>query len=387
MDNVYLSGLWDDITSAVSAVKSNIENVVIPYWSSEAKSAISATVTKISDLTGWLAQADSNIAKGKAIYDQLVASGQATAQDKALTENITQKEIDLANRLQKIGTDIQNGSQSGSDYTVQISSNPAEASSSNTFNVTTSLLPSTYMQGLGILPEIAIAVAGVSITGVVVYEIYKLKNDADQYYTYMQARAEAIKKGAPLPPLPPALAQYTATNKWAWALGGIVVAIGVGTFVYIKYFKDKKGYVTNPFYSDKQRRYIYWAESKGLVPKGTAYRMAHDKRRRGRKIKVVHNPSTQQDILLSQGIEMFKQFHGFEPTKIKKVKVPDSYPPVLVDIGKASEVLYKSNKWDRKQRYYIHDLENKSNWATDTEGRGLFLVNEKLKVKNVGITG
>ena len=243
-----LSGIWDDITSAYNSVKTNLTDVVIPYWSDATKAAISATVTKISDLTGWLSDADNNIAQANAILNSIPAN-QVTAQDKSMAANISAQQTSLVNKMNGISTDIQNGSQSGTDYQVQVSSNPADQSS-GTFNVTTSLLPSGT-SGLGILPLIVAGIAGVAITGTVVYEIYKLKNDSDQYLSYMQARAAAIKNGTPLPPLPPALAQYTTSSWVSWLLGGIVVAGIAGTIVYVKYFRKHESHVVykNPIKS------------------------------------------------------------------------------------------------------------------------------------------
>lgn len=236
-----LGGMFDFLTTGYEAAKSNIENVVLPYWSSTAQKAIEATVTKISDLTGWLSSANNNIAQANTIYQQLKSQGKATASDSAMYNNISKAQTDLANRLQDIGTQISNGQNTDSDYTVNISSNPSEPASSSTFNVTTDLL-----QGLGLIPVIAVAAVGVAVTGIIVYKIYELKTDSDQYLQYMQARAAAIKNGTPLPPLPPALAKYASSSWIAWLLSGIVLAGGIGTYIYIKHFRHKTVY-QNPY--------------------------------------------------------------------------------------------------------------------------------------------
>ena len=233
-----LGGIFDFITTGYEAAKSNIENVVLPYWSSATQKAIESTVTKISDLTGWLSSANDNIAQANTIYQNLQTSGQATSADKTMYTNISKSQADLANRLQDIGTQIVNGQNTDSDYTVNVSSNPAEPSSSSTFNVTTDLL-----QGLGLIPIIAAAAVGVAVTGVIVYKIYELKTDSDQYLQYMQARAEAIQKGTPLPPLPPALAKYTSSSWIAWLLGGVVATGIISTIVYVKYFRKHESHV------------------------------------------------------------------------------------------------------------------------------------------------
>ena len=246
-----LGGIWDDITSAYNGVKTNLTDVVIPYWSDATKAAISATVTKISDLTGWLSDADNNIAQANVILNSIPAN-QVTAQDKSMAANIAAQQTSLVKKMNGISTDIQNGNQSGTDYQVQVSSNPADQSS-GTFNVTTSLLPSGT-SGLGILPLIVAGIAGVAITGTVVYEIYKLKNDSDQYLSYMQARAAAIKNGTPLPPLPPALAQYTTSSWSTWLVIGIGLA-GLG-YVVIKHYSTIRGLIHRNPYSTEHYKHI-----------------------------------------------------------------------------------------------------------------------------------
>lgn len=89
--------------------------------------------------------------------------------------------------------------------------------------------------------------------------------------------------------------------------------------------------------------------------------------------------------------KVFTDFHGFEPTKLKEVSVPDEYPDELVLIGKADEVLYRSNKIngapnkDGKEKSYVHDFKNGAIWATDKEGKGLYLINPDLQVKPEGL--
>ena len=89
--------------------------------------------------------------------------------------------------------------------------------------------------------------------------------------------------------------------------------------------------------------------------------------------------------------KVFTDFHGFEPTKLKEVSVPDGYPDELVLIGKADQVYYRSNKKngapnkDGKEKSYVHDFKKGSLWATDKEGKGLYLIDPKLQVKPEGL--
>ncbi len=89
--------------------------------------------------------------------------------------------------------------------------------------------------------------------------------------------------------------------------------------------------------------------------------------------------------------KVFTDFHGFEPTKLKEVSVPDGYPDELVLIGKADHVYYRSNKKngapnrDGNEKSYVHDFKKGSLWATDKEGKGLYLIDPKLEVKPEGL--
>ena len=269
-----LTGLWDDITGSMSAAESNIENVVLPYWSSKIQSVAGEAGKTIGDLLGWLQDIDASIASGNTYYKQLVAAGKNTSQDDAMAKNIAASQTDLNSQLQGAATAIQNGATSGNGWqTVNISSNPAEPASPNTFNVTTDLLSPSGTSGLGIIPVIVGVVTGVAITGVIVYKIYELHTNSAQYSEYMQARAEAIKNGTPLPPLPPALAQYTASSWVAWLLGGIVVAGIAGTIIYVKYFRKHESHVV---YNNPRNKVKFSTIEKILKGYGNKPRISKD---------------------------------------------------------------------------------------------------------------
>lgn len=387
------TGILSTITDIYQGIKTNIQQVVIPYWSDKAKSAIASTVTKISDLTGWLKEADNNIAQADIIYDKLKSMNKVTSKDTDVFNEIKKKQIDLAKRLQSIGTEIQTGKTSGSDYSVTISSNPAETSSSTTFNVTTSLLPSTYgTSGLGLIPAIAITVAGVGITGVIVYEIYKIKQDSKQYLVYMKAREEAVEKGLPLPPLPPALASYQKSSWSTWLLAGIGVAI-VGGYFIRRYGIQHNPYATSKYYHEDIEpishfqpdtiRTITRGKYKIRIGRPKKQYKGHTGIRGGAtraisKLIPIENPTP---------VEVFTNFHHFLPEKVKDVYVPDNYPDDLIKLGIVQSIIYKSNKFDKKYRYYEHKFKHPTILATDTEGKGLYLMNPKITIKPEGIGG
>ncbi len=393
-----ISGILDDITSSYEAAKSNIENVVVPFWQSEATSAANAISNKVADLTGWLTDANNNIAAGKAILDQLQAAGQATTKDQTMYSNINAEQVNLTQELQN------NVQAQLSSQTLQ----QAVPATSSTAMETGQLLP---LSGLGLIPLIIAAGAVLTVSAGISYEIYKTYSDSKDYLTYMQARQQAIQNGTPLPPLPASLAKYQASSWIAWLLSGIVLAGIGGTIVYVKYFRHKHKVYANPYSSHakyKHKELVPMSEfdpnsirtirrGKYLFrigcPKG---HWSHGRCSVGTRVvsELIPNPyKIEKSQELQKGVKVFTDFHGFEPTTLKDIKVPDNYPDYLVLIGKGQHVTYESNKIngspraDKKKKWYQHDFENDTVWATDIEGKGLYAINPHLKVKPEGIIG
>ncbi len=182
--------------------------------------------------------------------------------------------------------------------------------------------------------------------------------------------------------------------------------------IYQKNPSNKKYYVAlrdqlfkgKPFFTGKEfKRKMSDEEAKHLLEKGMIREYIDEPRKfvtvydpeEGTKTitwgeylkkrrKATHNPYNPAE-------KVFTDFHGFEPTKLKEVSVPDEYPDELVLIGKADEVLYRSNKKngapnrDGKEKTYVHDFKKGALWATDKEGKGFYLINPDLKVKPEGL--
>ena len=314
-----IHGLWDDFTGAYYSTVNWVE--------SKAEAAGTAISRKVADVTGWLTDADSNIAQGKAILDQLTAAKLATSQDKDMYNNINAEQADLVNQLQG---------------EVQAQITPAMQAAAPALSTTQSsegqLLP---LSGLGIIPAIIAAGMVLTVSGILAYKIYHVYEDSNTYLQYMQARASALKAGQPLPPLPPALQKYQGKSWVTWVLLGSLLTIGGGFLIYFKWIR-----------------------------------------------KPVHNPIQhyRRNSTIRQGEEVFRTFHHFHPTKVEKIRVPDGYPKTLVLIGSAHDgVIYGSDKFDHKKRSYIHKFSRGAQWATDVEGRGLYLIDDKMQVRPEGI--
>jgi hypothetical protein len=103
------------------------------------------------------------------------------------------------------------------------------------------------------------------------------------------------------------------------------------------------------------------------------------KRRRRR------NPGVPQ---LNQAAQMFRRFHGFDPKTVTSVAGERSIPRTLVRLGDLVEVSYRSNKFDRKTRDYVHKFGTpRPTLCTRPDGSGLFIVGGRFRNTARGIVG
>lgn len=99
--------------------------------------------------------------------------------------------------------------------------------------------------------------------------------------------------------------------------------------------------------------------------------------------KVKRNPSEAEWQAV---VDLFCEFHDFEPTsaivrKVDSLVIPD----VLVRLGDLVEVTYRSNKFDKRSRLYIHKFgRDKPILAASGDGK-LFIVGGGFKITERGI--
>ena len=129
-------------------------------------------------------------------------------------------------------------------------------------------------------------------------------------------------------------------------------------------------------------------------PRG-ARRRSSTKPRRRRRARVAakrtvrrrrrRNPAVPQ---LSQAAQMFRRFHGFDPKTVTSIAGERSIPRTLVRLGDLVEVSYRSNKFDRKTRDYVHKFGTpRPTLCTRPDGRGLFIVGGRFRNTARGIVG
>jgi len=113
---------------------------------------------------------------------------------------------------------------------------------------------------------------------------------------------------------------------------------------------------------------------------------ARAQRKRARRLRRrKRNPAVPQ---LSQAAQMFRRFHGFDPKTVTSVAGERSIPRTLVRLGDLVEVSYRSNKFDRKTRDYVHKFGTpRPTLCTRPDGRGLFIVGGRFRNTARGIVG
>ncbi len=144
---------------------------------------------------------------------------------------------------------------------------------------------------------------------------------------------------------------------------------------------------------EKRQERVIREAVKGLKREGFMYKL-YDDDSGNTVIDYYKNPRHKHRMIysnLDKGAKVFTDFHGFEPTKLKEVTVPAEYPDKLVLIGKANSIRYESNKIngapddDGTNKLYHHELSKGSLWATDINGKGLYLIDPKLEIRPEGL--
>lgn len=85
----------------------------------------------------------------------------------------------------------------------------------------------------------------------------------------------------------------------------------------------------------------------------------------------------------------FKRWHEFDATKVLRLKGPArQIPSTLVRLGELVEVVYKSNKYEGRQRLYSHKTETpRPILATDPSGKSVHIVGGKMRPTADGLVG
>ncbi len=83
--------------------------------------------------------------------------------------------------------------------------------------------------------------------------------------------------------------------------------------------------------------------------------------------------------------QKFKDFH--QRKHVKTIAKNVVFPEEWIKIGEAFEIAYKSNKWDGKNRLYVHKLKKHGNILVSPKGDLVLITDVKLNIKKEGLTG
>jgi hypothetical protein len=91
---------------------------------------------------------------------------------------------------------------------------------------------------------------------------------------------------------------------------------------------------------------------------------------------------------MQQGIDLYRVFHSFGPSRLRVVGRSRIMPPIVVDLGELVGVMYRSDKGRPGQpRTYIHRMEDPPRLVSNVEGTQLYIVGGSYRVTPRGIEG
>lgn len=84
----------------------------------------------------------------------------------------------------------------------------------------------------------------------------------------------------------------------------------------------------------------------------------------------------------------YQLFHGRLPDAVDCYRVARVVPPILVQLGHLSGLIYRSDKWlPGAERTYIHFMRDPPILACSPDGTRLFIVGGSYRVTDRGIEG
>jgi hypothetical protein len=91
---------------------------------------------------------------------------------------------------------------------------------------------------------------------------------------------------------------------------------------------------------------------------------------------------------MQQGIELYRAFNRFGPSRVMTIDHFRVIPPVVVELGELVGLMYRSDKGQPGQpRTYIHRMEDPPRLVSNIEGTQLYIVGGSYQVTPRGIEG
>lgn len=91
---------------------------------------------------------------------------------------------------------------------------------------------------------------------------------------------------------------------------------------------------------------------------------------------------------MQQGIDLYRAFNRFGPSRVRTVDYSRVMPSVVVELGELVGLMYRSDKGQPGQpRTYIHRMEDPPSLVSNIEGTQLYIVGGSYRVTSRGIEG
>jgi hypothetical protein len=91
---------------------------------------------------------------------------------------------------------------------------------------------------------------------------------------------------------------------------------------------------------------------------------------------------------MQQGIDLYRAFNRFGPSRVMTIDHSRMIPPVVVELGELVGLMYRSDKGQPGQpRTYIHRMEDPPHLVSNIEGTQLYIVGGSYQVTPKGIEG
>ena len=85
---------------------------------------------------------------------------------------------------------------------------------------------------------------------------------------------------------------------------------------------------------------------------------------------------------------LYCTFNRFKPASVVRLRHRRVMPPVVVELGRLTGLMYRSDKWQRgRPRTFIHFMEDPPRLVTNTAGTQLYVVGGRYRVTARGIEG
>jgi hypothetical protein len=105
-----------------------------------------------------------------------------------------------------------------------------------------------------------------------------------------------------------------------------------------------------------------------------------------RVLDLTAQPDFSQEV--DQGSDLYRQFNGYLPARVKRVAHNRLIPPIVVELGELAGIIYRSDKWQPGQpRTYIHFMETPARLVCNVEGTQLYIVGGSYRITSRGIEG